>query len=127
MPVADINSISIHYETAGEGSPVLLIHGLGSSTRDWERQVDALASSHKVDGRTPKRSWRFLARPASFPSPCERQRAPHAWGGGRASERSERKGSQILASSIPLVRSFMFARTVGSSSSRAQPMSRMAS
>ncbi len=40
MPLADINSISIYFETAGEGNPVLFIHGLGSSTRDWKRQAD---------------------------------------------------------------------------------------
>lgn len=48
MPQVEVNSISLHYESVGEGSPVLAIHGLGSSTRDWERQVDVLAESHRV-------------------------------------------------------------------------------
>lgn len=36
------------FEEHGEGSPVLLVHGLGSSTQDWELQVPALAACHRV-------------------------------------------------------------------------------
>ena len=38
----------LHYEEYGQGSPVLLLHGLGSSTRDWEHQKAALAARHKI-------------------------------------------------------------------------------
>lgn len=48
MPATEINSISIHYEAIGEGSPLLFVHGLGSSSRDWERQVPVFADSHRV-------------------------------------------------------------------------------
>lgn len=48
MPEVAVNSTLIHYESVGEGSPVLFIHGLGSSTRDWERQVDVFAAAHQV-------------------------------------------------------------------------------
>ena len=39
MPKKEVNDINIYYEITGEGEPLLFIHGLGSSTRDWEEQV----------------------------------------------------------------------------------------
>lgn len=38
----------LHYEEYGQGPPVLLLHGLGSSTCDWEHQRKALAAGYKV-------------------------------------------------------------------------------
>lgn len=40
MPCLRINDIDLHYEMTGEGEPLLLIHGLGSSGRDWQPQID---------------------------------------------------------------------------------------
>lgn len=48
MPEVLINSIPVHYEAVGDGRPLLFIHGLGSSTRDWERQIDHFAASYRV-------------------------------------------------------------------------------
>lgn len=48
MSQIEVNSTSIHYESTGEGRPILFIHGLGSSTRDWEWQVEHFASSYRV-------------------------------------------------------------------------------
>jgi 3-oxoadipate enol-lactonase len=48
MSVVEINSNLTHFESVGRGSPLLFIHGLGSSTRDWERQVAAFADSYQV-------------------------------------------------------------------------------
>jgi pimeloyl-ACP methyl ester carboxylesterase len=48
MPTIQVNGIELYYEMHGEGQPVLLIHGLGSSTRDWDLQVPALAAQFKV-------------------------------------------------------------------------------
>jgi 3-oxoadipate enol-lactonase len=42
MPTATISDIEIHYDSTGSGPAVLLIHGLGSSGRDWEYQLPAL-------------------------------------------------------------------------------------
>ena len=39
---------TLHYEEYGHGTPVLLIHGLGSSTLDWEMQIPALSAQHRV-------------------------------------------------------------------------------
>jgi 3-oxoadipate enol-lactonase len=43
-----VNNIHLYYEVNGRGQPVVLIHGLGSSTRDWEEQVLELAKSYQV-------------------------------------------------------------------------------
>ncbi len=48
MPTIRVHGIELYYEMHGEGQPVLLIHGLGSSTRDWDLQVPALAAGFKV-------------------------------------------------------------------------------
>lgn len=48
MPTIRVNSVDLHYETAGEGEPLLLIHGLGSSGRDWENQIEEMARFFRV-------------------------------------------------------------------------------
>ncbi|WP_226505111.1 alpha/beta hydrolase [Pseudomonas sp. MWU16-30317] len=44
----DHQGCALHYEVTGHGSPVLLLHGLGSSGLDWEYQTEALAAHYKV-------------------------------------------------------------------------------
>src|SRR5260221_506188 len=48
MPIIAANQINLYYEVSGAGQPVVLIHGLGSSTRDWEAQVPELAEDYQV-------------------------------------------------------------------------------
>jgi pimeloyl-ACP methyl ester carboxylesterase len=48
MPVARVRGTRIHYRIAGEGTPVVLIHGLGSSGEDWELQMRALQDRYRV-------------------------------------------------------------------------------
>lgn len=48
MPHVTINGVSIHYEITGSGPPILFLHGLGSSTRDWESQTTHFAAKHAV-------------------------------------------------------------------------------
>ena len=48
MPQISCNSINIYYETYGEGSSLLFIHGLGSSTADWKAQIDYFTPNYKV-------------------------------------------------------------------------------
>lgn len=38
----------VRYEAAGEGEPIVLVHGLSGSTRWWFRNVPALAEQHRV-------------------------------------------------------------------------------
>jgi 3-oxoadipate enol-lactonase len=48
MPKIKSNNINLYYEMHGEGQPLVFIHGLGSSTRDWESQVPEFSKSFKV-------------------------------------------------------------------------------
>lgn len=48
MPKLLINGIEQYYEISGEGAALLLIHGLGSSTRDWEMQEAYFSKFYKV-------------------------------------------------------------------------------
>lgn len=48
MPQIHVNNINLYYEINGNGQPLLFIHGLGSSTRDWELQVAEFSKTFKV-------------------------------------------------------------------------------
>ena len=41
-------NIEINYQISGNGDPIVFIHGLGSSVRDWEFQVDFFSKDYKV-------------------------------------------------------------------------------
>jgi pimeloyl-ACP methyl ester carboxylesterase len=48
MPYAKLNDIRTHYETYGEGDPVLLVNGLGSPAVNWLFQVRDLSPHFRV-------------------------------------------------------------------------------
>ena len=48
MPYFDNDGCQLHYEDYGHGTPVLLIHGLGSSTLDWQFQIPVLSAQYRV-------------------------------------------------------------------------------
>lgn len=48
MPRIQLDGPSLHFEESGAGTPVLLLHGLGSSGRDWELVTPRLAAGHRV-------------------------------------------------------------------------------
>ena len=48
MPYAQLNGISIYYEDAGDGVPVLLTHGYGSNAEAWRPQVEELRNRWRV-------------------------------------------------------------------------------
>jgi 3-oxoadipate enol-lactonase len=48
VPILRVQDIQLYYETTGQGEPLLFIHGLGSSTRDWERQVAFFSRRYEV-------------------------------------------------------------------------------
>ncbi|HEY2381116.1 MAG TPA: alpha/beta hydrolase [Terriglobia bacterium] len=48
MPDAAVNGATIHYEVRGEGFPLVLLHGIGSSSRSWRRQLETLSKDFTV-------------------------------------------------------------------------------
>jgi len=48
MTIARINGIELYYECVGQGPPLLLIHGLGSSGDDWAFQRESFARCHRL-------------------------------------------------------------------------------
>lgn len=48
MAKARCNGADLHYEIHGTGEPLLLIHGLGSSGRDWEFQTSEFSQRYQV-------------------------------------------------------------------------------
>lgn len=45
---ARVRGFPIRYEVAGEGEPVVLVHGLSGSTRWWSRNAPALARRCRI-------------------------------------------------------------------------------
>jgi len=43
-----ISGVSVHFVEAGEGPPILFLHGLGGSWRDWSVNLPAFAATYRV-------------------------------------------------------------------------------
>ena len=43
-----VNDVDLAYDIAGQGEPVLLIHGLGSGRHDWDTQMAELSTRYRV-------------------------------------------------------------------------------
>ncbi|MBI4301731.1 MAG: alpha/beta fold hydrolase [Chloroflexi bacterium] len=43
-----LSDIQVHYQVAGSGPPLVLLHGLGGSHVSWRKNIEALAQSHRV-------------------------------------------------------------------------------
>jgi 3-oxoadipate enol-lactonase len=60
MPEATVDDITLHYERSGAGPAIVLLHGLGSSGEDWERQSglfpdnDVIVPDLRGHGRSSK-------------------------------------------------------------------------
>lgn len=48
MPFLTVDGARLYVEEQGSGDPIVLIHGLGSSARDWFAQVPHLAERYRV-------------------------------------------------------------------------------
>lgn len=48
MPYLRVDDIQMYVEEAGAGPSLLLVHGLGSSARDWFKQVEAFEDDFRV-------------------------------------------------------------------------------
>ncbi|MGG1664030.1 alpha/beta fold hydrolase [Brevibacillus sp. NRS-1366] len=48
MATTQVGSLTIHYQTAGEGIPLILLHGLGNNSGSWSRQLAGLQNQFQV-------------------------------------------------------------------------------
>jgi pimeloyl-ACP methyl ester carboxylesterase len=48
LPDVTVDGTTIHYEAAGDGSPLILLHGIGSNSRSWRRQLAAFSSDFRA-------------------------------------------------------------------------------
>jgi len=48
VPKVKVNDIQLYYEVRGEGEPLVLIMGLGASTRGWDMQVPTFSREFQV-------------------------------------------------------------------------------
>lgn len=48
MPTVNVNDIEMYYEITGKGDPLVFIHGLGSSSQDWEYQTSEFSKKYRV-------------------------------------------------------------------------------
>ena len=48
MGVCRVNNVRLYFRSAGKGVPLVLLHGLGSSSRDWENQIPDFARQFRV-------------------------------------------------------------------------------
>ena len=69
----DHEGCSLHYEEYGHGTPLILIHGLGSSSQDWELQIPVLARHYRLivvdvrgHGRSDKPRERYSIQGFTF-------------------------------------------------------------
>ena len=72
MPKVNVNDIEMYYEIHGEGEPLLLLHGLTSSSRyskplisDYEHHFKLIIPDLRGHGKTTNPSKQFTARQAS--------------------------------------------------------------
>lgn len=45
---ADLDGVTLHYLTAGEGEPVVLLHGIPQTSHEWRHVIPWLAGRYKV-------------------------------------------------------------------------------
>ena len=48
MPRANVNGVSLYYEVAGRGTPLVLVHGFACGMKSWDPQVAGLSKRFRV-------------------------------------------------------------------------------
>ena len=69
MPTQRANGIDIYYEMAGQGEPLLLLHGLGSRSDDWQLQMPAFAARYCVVAADMRGHGRSAKPPGPYSVP----------------------------------------------------------
>lgn len=81
MPKITVGDIQLYYEMTGAGPPLLFIHGLGSSSRDWEKQVAFFSEMYRIlafdiRGHPAERRRGAFSQPAGIAATLTRRRPP---------------------------------------------------
>jgi len=66
MEVVRVNGLNVAYDRAGDGPPLVFVHGAGDDGRIWQPQVDALASEFTVVAWDEPGAGRSADVPAGF-------------------------------------------------------------
>ncbi|MCM3692577.1 alpha/beta fold hydrolase [Neobacillus niacini] len=48
MPYLPVEDLSIHYEIEGNGSPIIILHGMGNNSQSWRKQLAGLSENYTV-------------------------------------------------------------------------------
>jgi pimeloyl-ACP methyl ester carboxylesterase len=48
VPVADVGGVSLYYEEAGSGNPILFVHGIPTDYRAWKGQMEPFSKKHRA-------------------------------------------------------------------------------
>ncbi|HEY1078298.1 MAG TPA: alpha/beta hydrolase [Fontimonas sp.] len=48
MPQIQLDDLALNYIAAGDGEPLVMLHGLGGSVEDWEYQIPYFAARYRV-------------------------------------------------------------------------------
>jgi pimeloyl-ACP methyl ester carboxylesterase len=68
---ATVNGLNMHYVTAGEGPPVILLHGFPDTHQIWRRQIPELAATGlRVIAPDLRDTARPICRRTSARMPC---------------------------------------------------------
>jgi 3-oxoadipate enol-lactonase len=65
MPTAPIDGVDLYYEVHGEGSPVVLSHGIGGNHASWYQQIGPFAERYRVVVFDHRAFGRSYADPAA--------------------------------------------------------------
>jgi pimeloyl-ACP methyl ester carboxylesterase len=77
MPEATVNGVRLYYEERGRGTPILGLHGAGSSAVFWEDAAESLSELGRVITYDRRGSWRS-ERPDPYVTTSVREHADDA-------------------------------------------------
>lgn len=90
----EVEGLPIHYYSAGEGPPMVLLHGAGDNALDWRWVLPALSRTHRVYAPDLPGSP-DSARPAADYSPAFFERFVAAFADGLGLERATFVGNSL--------------------------------
>lgn len=71
MPFVQVGDLSVHYEIAGQGEPLVLLHGMSNNAQSWKKQMKELQEYYTViawdapgygQSSDPKEEFRYFSQ-----------------------------------------------------------------